>query len=143
MNPYGGWNESLLVDENLRNEISIFLMSIGNEISASKLMEFLRRSDIKEKHGIGRSISIRTAHRYLNSLGYRYRAAPRGQYVDGHERADVVYYRENVFLPRWRQTQERMARWNEKLVEFAPPGPGRRVIAWFHDESVFYAHDRR
>jgi len=22
-------------------------------------------------------------------------------------------------------------------------GGGRRVIAWFHDESVFYAHDRR
>ena len=48
INPYGDWNESLLIDENLRNEISIFLLSIGNEISAKKLMDFLHQSDIKE-----------------------------------------------------------------------------------------------
>ena len=36
-----------------------------------------------------------------------------------------------------------MVTWDEKLVELAPRISGRRVIAWFHDESIFYAHDRR
>jgi hypothetical protein len=155
VNPYGDWNESYLVDENLCNEISIYLLSIGNQISAKKLMDFLHQPDIKEKYGIERNISHKTACRYLQTLGYRYKATPKGQYVDGHERDDVVYYRENVFLPQWRRYQERMARWEKKveeteprgrrvttLEETAPPGPGRRVITWFHDESVFYAHDR-
>jgi len=54
VNPYGDWNESMLVDENLQNEISIYLLSIRNEISAKKLMKFLSQPDIKEKYGIDR-----------------------------------------------------------------------------------------
>ena len=60
-------------------------------------MDFLHQPDIKAKYGIERNIGIRTARQYLNALGYRYRAAPKGQYVDGHERADVVNYCEKVF----------------------------------------------
>ncbi|KAF8803034.1 hypothetical protein BYT27DRAFT_7049092, partial [Phlegmacium glaucopus] len=138
VNPYGDWNESMLADENLANEISIYLLSIRNEISAKKLMEFLNQLDIKEKYGIEKSISHKTACRYLISLGYRYRATPKGQYADGHERDDVVIYRENIFLPQWRRIQERMAIWDEKLVESVPSGSGRRIITWFHDESVFF-----
>src|SRR5271168_1695102 len=33
--------------------------------------------------------------------------------------------------------------WDEKLVESVLSDSGRRVIVWFHDESIFYAHDRR
>lgn len=68
VNPFGDWNESMLADENLRNEISIFLLSIGNEISAKKLMDFLAQPDIKEKFGIEKSISHKTACRYLKLL---------------------------------------------------------------------------
>ena len=32
---------------------------------------------------------------------------------------------------------------NDGLQEEGPRPLGRRTIAWFHDESVFYAHDRR
>jgi hypothetical protein len=133
----------MLADENLQNEISIYLLSIGNEISTKKLMEFLDQPDIKEKFGIEKSISHKTACRYLNSLGYRYKATPKGQYADGHERDDVVFYRESIFLPQWHWIQERMATWDEKLIESAPSGSGRRVVTWFHDESIFYAHDHR
>ena len=128
VNPYGAWNESMLADEDLQNEISIYLLSIGNQISAKKLMEFLDQPDIKERHGIEKSISHKTACRYLNSLGYRYKATPKGQYTDGHERDDVVAYRDKVFLPKWRQIQERMATWDENLVESAPSGSVRRTI---------------
>jgi hypothetical protein len=36
-----------------------------------------------------------------------------------------------------------MATWDKDHNEYLPTGAGKRVIAWFHDESVFYAHDRR
>jgi len=143
VNPYGDWNESMLVDKNLCNEISIYLLSIGNEISAKKIVDFLRTEEIKAKYGIEKEISHKTACRYLHTLGYRYKATPKGQYADGHEREDVVLYRQNIFLPQWRRIQERMASWDEKLIESIPRGSGRRVITWFHDESIFYAHDRR
>jgi deoxyribodipyrimidine photolyase len=69
-NPFGNWNESLLVDEDLTNDISLYLMEIGKEISASKLMAFINREDIQLKHGIEKTISECTARRYLNRLGY-------------------------------------------------------------------------
>ena len=106
-------------------------------------MDFLHRADIKEKYGIEKNISHKTACRYLHALGYRYQYTPKGQYVDGHEREDVVSYRKNVFLVKWKRFMGRMATWDKDLKENLPSGEGKRVIAWFHDESVFYAHDRR
>jgi hypothetical protein len=80
----------------------------------------------------------------LKALGYRYGAPKKGQYVDGHKRKDVVLYREQIFLPQWQNIEHLMVNWGgESLPEFGPRLPGRRVIAWFHDESIFYAHDRR
>ena len=38
---------------------------------------------------------------------------------------------------------DRMATWDKELNEYLPSGDEKRIIAWFHDESVFYAHDRR
>ena len=143
VNPYGDWNESLLVNDNLVNEISIYLLSLGNEITALKLQDFLHRHDIKEKYGIERDISHKTACRYLQALGYRYQLAPKGQYTDGHEREDVVTYRNKVFIPKWQEFMYQMATWDKDLKEHLPSEEGRRVIAWFHDESVFYAHDCR
>ena len=145
VNPYGDWNVSLLAEENIVNEINIYLLSLGNEITAKKLMDFLRHKDIKEKYAIERDISHKTACRYLHSLGYRFQSTPKGQYVDGHEREDVVAYRQKIFLPKWRQFMERMATWDKELKEYLPTlsAEQKRVIVWFHDESIFYAHDRR
>lgn len=107
-------------------------------------MDFLRQPDIKEKFGIEKEISHKTACRYLHTHGYRYKATPKGQYVDGHEQEDVVFYQQSTFLPQWRRLQERMATWDRSLTESPPIDlSNKRVITWFHDESVFYAHDRR
>ena len=63
--------------------------------------------------------------------------------MDGHEREDVVAYRKKVFLPQWRKFVNQMATWDKDLKEHLPPTDRKRVIVWFHDESIFYAHDRR
>ena len=36
-----------------------------------------------------------------------------------------------------------MVAWDKNLMEHLPTGGGKRVIAWFHDESVCYAHDQQ
>lgn len=102
VNPYGDWNESLLVDEDLASNINLYLQELGNNIMAQKVMEFLTQLEVKEKHGITKSISERTAYHYLNTLGYQWKSPKKGQYADGHERADVVWYHDHKFLPQWR-----------------------------------------
>jgi hypothetical protein len=143
INPYGGWNKSMLADEDLCNDISLYLQEIGKEISAKKLVDFLACEDVCSKHGIEKQISKRTARRYLNTLGYHWSTPKKGQYADGHERDDVIYYRDKVFLPKWKEIQSRMESWigSDAELEQGPKMPGPRIITWFHDESIFYAHD--
>src|SRR5882762_6708399 len=38
LNPYGDWNETMLINEDLTNEISIYLLSISNEISSESFV---------------------------------------------------------------------------------------------------------
>ncbi|KAF7319999.1 hypothetical protein MKEN_00783800 [Mycena kentingensis (nom. inval.)] len=142
-NPFGEWNRSMMSDEDIANDVRLYLQSLGKEISALKLMEFLRSAEIRERHAIDYEVSERTCRRYLNDLGYRFREAKKGMYVDGHERADVVQYRNKQYLPRLKELQ-RYTQWYADGEEcLGPPMPGRRVILWYHDESIFYAHDRR
>jgi predicted transcriptional regulator len=47
-----------------------------------------------------KGISLTTAKRWLGKLGWIYSRDGKG-YVDGHEREDVVQYRETVFIPHW------------------------------------------
>ena len=82
----------MLMDEDLCNDISLYLQEIGTEISANKLRDFLAQEEICSKHGIEKPISECTAQRYLNTFGYRWSTSKKGQYADGHEREDVVYY---------------------------------------------------
>ena len=46
------------------------------------------------------SISIKTALRWLEKLGWTYGKLKNGMYLDGHERSDVVEYRQ-AFVERW------------------------------------------
>jgi hypothetical protein len=129
VNPFGDWNHSLLVNENIVNEITIYLLSLGNDITANNLMGFLHGDKIKEKYGIEHNISHKTACRYLQALGYRYHSTPKGQYVDGHEREDVVLYQNKVFLLKWKKFMNQMATWDKELNEYLPSGGGKRIIA--------------
>jgi hypothetical protein len=79
----------------------------------------------------------------MRTLGYRFVRNHRGQYVDGHERDDVVHYRQHVFLPKWYSLKNRMWLYGNISLEDFIRKSRRPVVVWFHDESIFYAHDRR
>ncbi|KZV85794.1 hypothetical protein EXIGLDRAFT_622608 [Exidia glandulosa HHB12029] len=137
VNPYGAWKTSMLCDQDLANSISLHLQELGKNISAQALVDFLARPDICAKHGINKPISLATAKRWLNTMGYRYRHEGRGQYTDGHERKDVVFYRDHIYIPRLKEVRRYVYPQTRERVH------DRRTIIWYHDESIFYAHDRR
>ena len=65
-------------------------------------------------------------------------------YIDGHEREDVVFYRNGVFLPRWNSLKRRVAIFAEDGTWSPPPGllPGEKpLVLVTHDESTFSAKD--
>lgn len=93
-----------------------------------------------------KGVSIRTARRWLRSEGFQYTAHKKGLYYDGHERPDVVDYRQNEFLPQ-------MAEYKRRLVEFAvdevhremPSSQGNfvetRLVTLAHDEMTAQANN--
>lgn len=71
VNPYGEWNDSMLADEDLANDIRLYLQSLGKEITADKLVQYLNSPEVRVEHGIDKPVSLTTARRYLDELGYR------------------------------------------------------------------------
>jgi hypothetical protein len=71
LNPYGYWNTSMLIDEELKSDINLYLQELGKDITAEKLVAYLCSPDAMMKHRITWTISLRTAQRYLRELGYR------------------------------------------------------------------------
>jgi hypothetical protein len=77
----------------------------------------------------------------------------KGMYSDGHEREDVVNYRQNVFLPQWRELETQTRWWNRNHMNtqiefeaqmqafFSSSRDAHIVVLWWHNESTFYAND--
>ncbi|KAH9921218.1 uncharacterized protein BXZ73DRAFT_91841 [Epithele typhae] len=92
------------------------------------------------KFGLTKLVSRTTAKRWMRKLGRFWKHEPTGQYVDGHEREDVVNYRQKIFLPVFADALSRTRTWD---VDGWSDLAEHQVVHWFHDESTFYAHDRR
>ncbi|KAJ7680161.1 hypothetical protein B0H17DRAFT_1206149 [Mycena rosella] len=69
INPYGIWRQSMLADEDLATDVREYLQELGKFITADKLVNYLSREDVMDKHGLDKKISVRTTQRYLNELG--------------------------------------------------------------------------
>ena len=96
---YGKFNSSILEDEDLAQEIYLHLQSKGKYVCAMDIVRFLDTPEMKEWLNLKKSISERTARRWMAKMGYCWKKEPKGQYKNGHEREDVVTYRQNIFLP--------------------------------------------
>ena len=89
-------------------------------------------------------LSVRTARRWLIKLGWRRTVVRKGVYMDGHEREDVVKYRNEVFLPAMAKFEARMVQFKgpdlERVVPVLEEGE-KEIIALFHDECCFHTND--
>ena len=144
-NIYGTWKTSMLDDEDFAQAIHLHLQSLGPWIRGQDVVDFVKRPETLTQFGLKKPIKLATATRWLKRLDYRWMTSPGGQYVDGHERKDVVDYRQKTFLPRWMSIEEQTRKWkDDRLEENIQDRPqNRRTVVWFHDESTFYANDRR
>ena len=72
----------------------------------------------------------------------------KGVYIDGHERPDVVKYRNSKFLPLMALYERRMVQWKPEGVGLVRIKPDlrpeeKRVIAIFQNESCFHVNDNK
>jgi len=89
-------------------------------------------------------LSEQTARRWLIKLGWRRTVVRKGVYMDGHEREDVVKYRQEVFLPIMAKFEARMAKFEGVEMKRVPPvlkDGEKEVVMLFHDECCFHAND--
>lgn len=194
---------SLLDNDELREKVVAHLVSVGKYVRALDIVELLARNEVQVEFGLKKTIGLSTAQGWMHELGYRWAKTPTGQFVDGHERSDVVKYRQEVFLPRMEKLSQNVPCYSsvdgslltaealrssgqaaaptaaisvtpsntvapsvssaagaavsvsgpaipvEPQLESLPappdgqPHPQKLSAFLFHDESIFYAHDRR
>jgi hypothetical protein len=99
------WKRStILDDEDLAEEIKTRMMKKGNSLKAEDVVEIVASPEIQAifaLKGISKPlISIKTVLRWLEKMGWSYGKLKNGMYLDGHERSDVVEYRQE-FVERW------------------------------------------
>ncbi|QRV73726.1 DDE family endonuclease [Ceratobasidium sp. AG-Ba] len=147
-NCWGWWNVSSLEDEDVSNEIKLHIQKVGKYARAQDVVDFLLDPAVRERLGLKKQISLRTAQRWLSRSGFRWRSEPKGQYFDGHEREDVVTHRQTKFIPLLKALERRRVLYgadgnplSERQLTLLEGE--KQVIVWFHDESIFYANDRR
>ncbi|KAJ7026020.1 hypothetical protein C8F04DRAFT_966959 [Mycena alexandri] len=158
---YGQYHSSILNDEGFADAIKLHLQSVtqtDGHFKAQDLVDFVASQEMQElldEAGIHkRPISVWTARRWLKRLDWRYGYRKNGMYIDGHEREDVVAYRA-AFVKRWLEEYEpRMVSYDNDgnpvknlegyvLTGKNCTGQPFQIILVTHDESTFYAHDRR
>ena len=94
-----------------------------------------------------RPIARSTAYLWLPRLGFHRHETRKGLYVDGHERPDVISYRQEVFLPLMKELLSYTVQYEEDeagtwhTIQPSLPTGVQLHVMYFHDESCFHGHD--
>lgn len=79
MSIHGWWNISILEDEDISGAIKLHLQAVGKYASAEDIVNFLRDPDVRTKFGLNKTISVRTAQRWLHREGGKPNSFPSGE----------------------------------------------------------------
>lgn len=144
---YGMFKTSLLDDEDLSQRIQQHLQALDRNFKAQDVVDFVTSPAMQGCLGVHRQkIGLRTARRWLKRT-HRYGLPEKGMYIDGHERNDVVNYRQ-LFLQRMEERARRMPIFNTAVGDMSVVMPQlqngeKLLILVTHDESTFYENDRK
>ncbi|KAF9503146.1 hypothetical protein BS47DRAFT_1374494 [Hydnum rufescens UP504] len=138
INPYGTWNVSMLVsDEDLVQDIALHLQSLGQYISAQDIVHYLDTPKMKTHLGLKKTISHKTAARWIHIMGYWWGEELKGQYADGHERDNVVTYWQSIFLPAWAVLEAKTGKFdNDGSLDALAPLPTCPTLQWIHSSKT-------
>jgi len=105
--------------------------------------ELLPSSDLPPN--LPRTITVRTATRWLHRLGFRPTSHKKGAYVDGHERDDVVAHRKKYLheMKTLRDTHLPPPPPSDERAATPPPNAEflKRLVLIYHDESIFNTNE--
>jgi hypothetical protein len=152
LHSYGYARPTVLEDDKVLQEIQGELneRAKGGFIKAKDVCEIVASAKIQILFawlGIHKpTISRATAQRWLAKLDWRYSKKKNGMYIDGHERDDVVAYRQ-AFVYRWAdyETRFQLRDTNGNPLQVPPSrlSNSRPLILVTHDESVFFQNNER
>jgi hypothetical protein len=99
--------KSLIYDEDVASKCRQFLKKQMNDAITGQSFAYWVNNNLHIEANLPRPVEItnRTAMRWLHSLGMSYMKYTKGLYIDGHERPDVVSYRD-AFL-EWMSNYEK------------------------------------
>ena len=139
-------SRSLLLDERVKTSARSWLTAqkVG-EVTPRKFQHALNQEILPALSiMLKRPLCERTARRWILRLGWRLKTLKKGVYMDGHEREDVVKYRNEVFLPAMAKFEERMTKFEGPELRKVEPTLGegeKEIIPQFHDESCLSVND--
>ena len=151
---YSDSHWTVLDDEDISQflQLQILAHTKGQYLAASDIVEVIASVAVQEKFTLSGiikpTISERTARRWLHKMNWCYGPTQHGMYLDGHERPDVVAYRD-AFVARWKEYEKCFHLWDNDGNPLPPPKgfpvPGFKfcLILVTHDESTFYQNDLR
>jgi hypothetical protein len=136
--------KSRIDNDNVASEIATHLQGLGPWIRALDVVQYTAIPEVQRCLQIKNAISLATAKRWMAKMGYWWLKKPGGQYIDGHERSDVVYYHQTVFLPAWAELNRQTRAWTLDNQEIANEAlaSGQILVVSFHDVSTFYVNDQ-
>ena len=138
--------KSMIYDEDIARECRRHLKSqVNDSISAHSFADWIK-NHLHLQVDLPRPVSIseRTAIRWMHHLGMDYLRYSKGLYIDGHERSDVIEYRD-AFLSRMSDHAKYFFRYDGDNMNIVTPpslsSDQRPRILVTHDESCFSSHD--
>lgn len=117
----------------MQRDLALLKQYIDNDIVPSLFPEITSK------------ISIATIRTYIQDWGFKYRRNTKGIYFDGHERPDVVQYRQE-WAKRMMFRKKNMEDYDgdemERVIEpNVERNSAKKRVMLNHDESIFYAND--
>jgi len=166
---------SLLEDPAIRAELCSYLRSNKWSMNPAKLVEFSEKKMVpaaaekylhhlvdeempralqrymevelfpRVQQKVVKGITLKTARQFLHKEGFRYVEHKKGLYYDGHERPDVVDYRQNEFIPRLLAYRDRLVEYQpenlEEVIKTPPNYVEPRLVLVPQDEMTAQAND--
>ena len=134
--------KSFIDDEDIINCSLTYIRANGGKTAPQDYKKFVE-TKIFPQITVNKSISTKTARIWLHKLGLTPQSRKKGIYFDGHEREDVIQYRQQ-FLKTMEKYEKLMPTFIGDEMQMVLPElkeDEKLHILITHDECLFYAND--